>query len=135
MIVTHRQRVLFGKRVTKSTGFEWQLPGGWIEIGESPQQAAQREVLEETGLSLVEPQFVGITSNLFAAGKHSISLYFEAECADAGALRVTEGGKCIAWEWRRWSEQNDGLYLPLRLFKNTEYQPFFGSRHRTHVSI
>lgn len=27
----------------------WTLPGGWIDIGESPAGAAEREVLEETG--------------------------------------------------------------------------------------
>jgi len=135
VVVTHRQRVLFGKRRTKSTDFEWQLPGGWIESGESPRQAARREVLEETGLSLGKPQFVGITSNVFSEHKHSISLYFEAECADVGSLKVTEGDKCIAWEWRRWSELNEGLYLPLRLFKSTDYQPFFRGQRRTYVSI
>jgi ADP-ribose pyrophosphatase YjhB (NUDIX family) len=28
----------------------WSLPGGWIDIGESPAQAAAREVKEETGI-------------------------------------------------------------------------------------
>lgn len=28
----------------------WSLPGGWIDVGESPAQAAVREVKEETGL-------------------------------------------------------------------------------------
>ncbi len=126
---------MFGKRRTKASDFEWQLPGGWIEAGESPQQAAQREVLEETGLHLVEPQFVGLSSNLLSEHEHSISLYFEAECADPGSLKVTEVDKCIAWEWKRWSEQKEGLYLPLRLLKNTEYQPFFRDQQRTYVSI
>ena len=27
----------------------WSLPGGWADIGESPSQVAEREVLEETG--------------------------------------------------------------------------------------
>jgi ADP-ribose pyrophosphatase YjhB (NUDIX family) len=29
----------------------WTLPGGWCDIGESPRQAVEREVAEETGLS------------------------------------------------------------------------------------
>lgn len=28
----------------------WTLPGGWIDLGESPAYAAEREVLEETGM-------------------------------------------------------------------------------------
>ncbi len=135
VVVTHEQRVLFGKRPTKSTGFEWQLPGGSIEAGEAPPQAARREVLEETGLSLLQLDFVGLTSNVFSVQNHTISLYFEAECADPGPLTVAEAGKCIAWEWRPWSQVNESLYLPLRLFKNTEYQPFLKDRRVTYVSI
>jgi 8-oxo-dGTP pyrophosphatase MutT (NUDIX family) len=33
---------------------EWSVPGGWREPGETPRQAAVREVLEETGL-VVDP--------------------------------------------------------------------------------
>jgi len=31
-------------------GTRWQLPKGWLEEGETPQEAARREVQEETGL-------------------------------------------------------------------------------------
>ena len=96
MVVTHRQRVLFGKRVSAEDGFEWQLPGGWIEVGEPPQQAARREVLEETGLVLGELGFVGVTSNVFSEHKHSISLYFEAQCLRAESLQIREGDKCTS---------------------------------------
>jgi len=30
----------------------WSLPGGWADIGESPSQIAEREVLEETGFQV-----------------------------------------------------------------------------------
>ena len=41
VFVTHQHRVLFGKRVVTSEEFVWQLPGGWIELGESPEQTAK----------------------------------------------------------------------------------------------
>ena len=135
VVVTHRQKVLFGKRKTKSTEFEWQLPGGWIEPGESPEQAARREVLEETGLRLLAPRFVALTSNVFATGEHSISLYFEAQCVDAESLKCAETDKCAGWEWRSWDEVDKRLFLPLRLLKKTQYRPFSGDRDRTYVSI
>ena len=135
IVVTHGQRVLFGKRVTKSTGYEWQLPGGWIRSGEAPERAAERELLEETGLAVVTPRFVAITSNRFEDGDHSISLYFEGECANAGALRLAETDKCIAWEWKRWNELGDNLYLPLKLLRQTDYRPFSGGDSGTCVSL
>jgi len=135
VVVTHRRQVLFGKRKSASGGFAWQLPGGWIDPGESPQQAARREVSEETGLQLRELQFVGVTSNVFSPHSHSLSLYFEAECADVGSLKRVENDKCYAWEWRCWAEVTENLYLPLRLFKKTDYRPFMLDKQRTFVSI
>jgi 8-oxo-dGTP diphosphatase len=126
---------LFGKRKSAAGGFAWQLPGGWIDPGESPQQAARREVSEDTGLQLQELQFVGVTSNVFSPQNHSLSLYIEAECADVESLQVAEGDKCYAWEWKFWAEITENLYLPLRLFKQTDYQPFLLHQHRSYVSI
>ncbi|MCP4766726.1 MAG: NUDIX domain-containing protein [Gammaproteobacteria bacterium] len=124
MIVTDAERVLFGQRACESGGFEWQLPGGWINCGESPRQAARREVVEETGLQLRDMHFVGITSNIFSASNHSVSLYFEAACVDRRALIVAEPEICRGWEWRQWGEVNNNLFLPLQLLKQTEYRPF-----------
>ena len=40
--------------VRKTTDGTWAMPGGWVEVGESPVEAAVRETKEETGLT-VEP--------------------------------------------------------------------------------
>ena len=135
MIVTHARKVLFGRRITASGSCQWQLPGGWIEIGESPQQAARREVVEETGLLLRDLRFIGTTSNVFSADKHSISLYFEAECVNADSLIVAERKKCSDWEWKYWAEVTDNLFLPLCLLKQTGYRPFLPQDRQTCVSI
>jgi 8-oxo-dGTP pyrophosphatase MutT (NUDIX family) len=135
VVVLHRRRVLFGKRRTRDGGFEWQLPGGWIEAGESPQRAARREVFEETGIELLEPKFIGITSNVFADDSHSLSLYFEAECADEKALVTAQPEKCLGWEWKYWADLSGDLFLPLRLLSETGYRPFTKDSNRTWLAI
>lgn len=43
-------RVLLVQRGREPSRGLWSVPGGRVEVGESPAQAAAREVLEETGL-------------------------------------------------------------------------------------
>jgi len=135
VIVTHQQRVLFGKRVVASEEFVWQLPGGWIELGEFPEQAASREVAEETGLELNELRFVGLTNNKFSDQDQSISIYFEGECSNPEQKDNRESARCEQWVWMQWQELQNNLYLPLQLLKDTDYQPFLGDQCGVHVSF
>ena len=135
VVVTHQQKVLFGQRIMPGGGFEWQLPGGWINVGEQPRQAACREVHEETGLELRNLHYIGVTSNVFSPGHHSISLYFEAECVNRDSLIVAQPEKCHDWVWRSWSDVTDNLFLPLRLLRRTGYRPFKTRGQRTYVAI
>ncbi len=46
--------------VRRSDDGLWCLPCGWVEPNESPEEAAVREVLEETGLEVVVRHLVGV---------------------------------------------------------------------------
>ncbi|MCK5832882.1 NUDIX hydrolase [bacterium] len=43
-------KVLIAKRAVEPSIGEWSLPGGFVEIDETPSEGALRELLEETGL-------------------------------------------------------------------------------------
>lgn len=51
LVLNEKKQVLLQKR--KDNGF-WSYPGGSMELGESFEECAKREVLEETGLECIE---------------------------------------------------------------------------------
>jgi 8-oxo-dGTP pyrophosphatase MutT (NUDIX family) len=65
------QGLLIGRRDQKDpTGLKllWSLPKGHIEEGETPEQAAIREVAEETGINSQITQSLGVIDFWFMAG-------------------------------------------------------------------
>ena len=76
-------RVLLTKRLDNG---QWCLPSGGVEPGESVTEGCEREVLEETGLSVRVKRFVGVYSHPDQLTVYSetdkfqiIALHFEAE--------------------------------------------------------
>lgn len=57
-------QVLLQKR--SATEELWGFPGGAIELGESAEEAAIREVKEETGLDVKVESLIGVYTNYFA---------------------------------------------------------------------
>jgi len=76
-------RVLLTKRQDNG---QWCLPSGGVEPGESVAEGCEREVLEETGLSVRVKRFVGVYSHPDQLTVYSetdkfqiVALHFEAE--------------------------------------------------------
>lgn len=52
VLVEQDGRVLLVRRVNEPYRGQWTLPAGFVDAGEDPARAAERECLEETGLSV-----------------------------------------------------------------------------------
>ena len=66
MVVNAKHKVLLGYRAwTQKSKYHWQMPQGGIDAGETPEQAAWREMYEETGLTSDVCQLVQESANWY----------------------------------------------------------------------
>ena len=80
MILNEHDEILTSQRIEPGTVFHdnWQFPGGHQEYGESFEQTAQREVLEECGahLPLEDIKFVNVMNVLLTEhGYHNVGIF------------------------------------------------------------
>ncbi|MEC7630585.1 MAG: NUDIX domain-containing protein, partial [SAR324 cluster bacterium] len=64
IVVFHLQKVLLIRRGKPPRQGEWSIPGGKQKLGETLQQAARREVQEETGLKLGPLMLVDVVDSI-----------------------------------------------------------------------
>lgn len=73
-------RLLLARRAIEPFKGCWDLPGGYLEEGEHPENGARREVLEETGLAIRITGFGGIYMDTYGhGGVHTLNIFYEAE--------------------------------------------------------
>jgi len=100
-VVFHRGRVLLVRRASPPARDLWAIPGGGVRLGETLRRAAEREVLEETGLRIraAEPVF---TFEVIDRGKdgrirfHYLIVDLEAEYLE-GELRAGDDAAEARW--------------------------------------
>ena len=63
-VVIHEGRVALIRRSAEPRRGEWSIPGGLVELGETLRQAAVREALEETGLTVEAGEVLEVFENL-----------------------------------------------------------------------
>lgn len=84
----------------KNPPFGWALPGGFVDYGETLEQAARREAEEETGLTVQLLGLVGVYSAPQRDPRqHTLSVAFAAQASDPGVLRAGDDAaraRCFA---------------------------------------
>jgi 8-oxo-dGTP diphosphatase len=74
----------------------WECPGGDLEPGETPDAAAVRETLEETGLRIKKPQLLRIWGHSNASDDDVTAHAFVA-AAPSGDVRLSGEHSAFAW--------------------------------------
>ncbi|MGW0070566.1 NUDIX hydrolase [Streptosporangium sandarakinum] len=94
-VIVDGGRVLLIRRAVREGALSWQFPAGVIEPGESAEQAAVRETLEETGLEVAAVKTLGERVH---PGTGRRMVYVVCEVV-AGLARVAAPGELDAVEW------------------------------------
>jgi 8-oxo-dGTP diphosphatase len=95
--VQHDGRYLILERDQEPYRGRWDLPGGFVEAGESPAEAVQREILEETGLCIEALTIIGgYTSRYGDEGKWTVDIGFHCR-ASSGNLSLSAESSAAEW--------------------------------------
>ena len=59
-IIADGDRTLLLRRGIEPSRGKWTYPGGFVDLGETPEKCAMRESLEEVGITVKDPELMGI---------------------------------------------------------------------------
>lgn len=116
------QRV--GDKLAKVNGL-WEVPGGKLEFGETPEQAIRREILEEIGCKVKVKKLIPYTDvgtlEYPERLQHTVVFYYICELEDNDCIEVHDH-KIGGFRWVRPEELDD-------------YEFMFGNREAIEMAI
>lgn len=110
-VVVHEGRVLMVRRRISEGRLSWQFPAGAVEPGESREEAAVRETLEETGLAVKALKLLGERVH---PDTGRLLSYTACEVA-GGHVHVVDTDELAELAWVAHADISE--YIPYRLFE------------------
>ncbi len=94
VIIPSERGVVLIRRSNDPFRGQWALPGGFVEVGETVEEAADREAAEETGLAVEVARLVGVYSDPERDPRgHNVSVAFLARVLSGDLLAATDASE------------------------------------------
>ena len=94
VVIPSEGRVVLIRRGSDPFEGQWALPGGFVEVGETVEQAALREAAEETGLAVELARLVGVYSDPDRDPRgHNVSVAFLARVVGGDLIAATDAAE------------------------------------------
>ncbi len=95
VIVDEQGRMMVLVRAREPGKGKWDLPGGFVDPGETAEQALCREVREEVGLEVTALRYLGSWSNIYefmGVRYRTVDMGFVCEAAEVERARALDDG-------------------------------------------
>lgn len=92
--------IIFNKNqviLLKNERDEWELPGGRLEEGESPEECLIREIHEELGLSCSISNLINVWVYEVLEGRHVLIVTYLCKCTDELNVKISDEHSEFNW--------------------------------------
>lgn len=96
VLIKKENEVLFVQRNFDPQAGRWTLPSGFVDAGEDPRMAAERECLEETGLKICNLRLLDVIYAQEHPHGASILILYQAE-VQSGKLKPGDDARHVAY--------------------------------------
>ncbi len=102
----------------------WTMPGGKLHFGESFEEGAAREVMEETGIKLNDADVICVTNDIVEAAHFATIGLFSEDFE--GEAKVMEPDEITEWGWFALDDLPSPLFFPSKkLLRNYNEKQFY----------
>jgi 8-oxo-dGTP diphosphatase len=99
VIVARGGKILLGQRGAGIGEGMWGAPGGQLELNETFEECARREVREETGLQLTRVTLIGVVNDVLRQfDRHYVTIWMRAD-KFSGEITNPRPDENSAWAW------------------------------------
>ena len=96
VVIPSEEGVVLIQRGSEPFEGQWALPGGFVEVGETVEQAAVREAAEETGLNVELTRLVGVYSEPDRDPRgHNVSVAFLARVLGGDLAAASDAAEVV----------------------------------------